>query len=302
MMSNMPIAAASANTKKRKKSKKNSQVKEIWRRLKKNRSAMVGLVVLIIFALAAIFADFIVPYEKAIEQNGQIRLQPPSADHWFGTDHFGRDTFARIIHGSRISLSIGFISVFLSLIVGGLLGAAAGYYGGSIDNIIMRIMDVFMCIPAILLALAIVAALGTSMQNLLIAIIISNVPSFTRLIRSVILTVVENDFIEAARSYGAKDMRIILKYILPNAMGPIIVQATMGIAGMILSAAGLSYLGMGVQPPDPEWGAMLSEAKDFMRTAPYLLYFPGFSILISALCFNLLGDGLRDALDPKLRD
>lgn len=206
MMSNMPTAAASANTKKRKKSKKNSQVKEIWRRLKKNRSAMVGLVVLIIFALAAIFADFIVPYEKAIEQNGQIRLQPPSADHWFGTDHFGRDTFARIIHGSRISLSIGFISVFLSLIVGGLLGAAAGYYGGSIDNIIMRIMDVFMCIPAILLALAIVAALGTSMQNLLIAIIISNVPSFTRLIRSVILTVVENDFIEAARSYGAKDM------------------------------------------------------------------------------------------------
>lgn len=302
MMSNMPTAAASANTKKRKKSKKNSQVKEIWRRLKKNRSAMVGLVVLIIFALAAIFADFIVPYEKAIEQNGQIRLQPPSADHWFGTDHFGRDTFARIIHGSRISLSIGFISVFLSLIVGGLLGAAAGYYGGSIDNIIMRIMDVFMCIPAILLALAIVAALGTSMQNLLIAIIISNVPSFTRLIRSVILTVVENDFIEAARSYGAKDMRIILKYILPNAMGPIIVQATMGIAGMILSAAGLSYLGMGVQPPDPEWGAMLSEAKDFMRTAPYLLYFPGFSILISSLCFNLLGDGLRDALDPKLRD
>ena len=291
-----------AKTKVRGKSKKNSQVKEIWRRLKKNKSAMVGLTILVIFALLAIFADVIVPYEKAIEQNGAVRLQGPSAEHWFGTDAFGRDTFARILHGSRVSLSIGFATIGISLVIGGFLGAAAGYYGGKIDNLIMRIMDVFMCIPAILLALAIVAALGAGMRNLLIAITIANVPSFVRLIRSVILTVVENDFIEAARSYGAKDMRIIVKYILPNAMGPIIVQATMGIAGMILSAAGLSYMGMGIQPPAPEWGAMLSEARDYMRTSPYLLYFPGFAILISALCFNLLGDGLRDALDPKLKD
>lgn len=284
------------------KSKKNSQLKEIWRRFKKNKSAMVGLVVLLLFALIAIFANLIVPYEKAIEQNGAIRLQAPSAEHWFGTDAFGRDTFARILHGSRVSLSIGFAAVGISLIVGGLLGAAAGYYGGAIDNIIMRIMDVFMCIPGILLALAIVAALGTGMRNLLIAIAISSVPSFVRLIRSVILTVVENDYIEAARSYGAKDFRIIVKYILPNAMGPIIIQATMGIASTILSAAGLSYMGMGIQPPAPEWGAMLSEARDYMRTTPHLLYFPGFAILISALCFNLVGDGLRDALDPKLKD
>ena len=298
----MSNASAAAKTPIRGKSKKNSQLKEIWRRFRKNKSAMVGLVVLLLFALIAIFADLIVPYEKAIEQNGAIRLQAPSSEHLFGTDAFGRDTFARILHGSRVSLSIGFAAVGISLIVGGLLGAAAGYYGGAIDNIIMRIMDVFMCIPGILLALAIVAALGTGMRNLLIAIAISSVPSFVRLIRSVILTVVENDYIEAARSYGAKDFRIIVKYILPNAMGPIIVQATMGIAGTILSAAGLSYMGKGIQPPSPEWGAMLSEARDYMRTTPHLLYFPGFAILISALCFNLVGDGLRDALDPKLKD
>ncbi|HIU44330.1 MAG TPA: ABC transporter permease [Candidatus Ventrousia excrementavium] len=294
--------AAAAKTQSRKKSKKNSQLKEVWRRFRKNKSAMVGLVILVIFALAAIFADLIVPYERAIEQNGSVRLQGPSSEHWFGTDAFGRDTFARIIHGSRVSLSIGFAAVGISLIIGGFLGAAAGYYGGRTDNIIMRIMDVFTCVPGILLALAIVAALGSSMTNLLIAITIANIPGFVRLVRSSILTVVENDFIEAARSYGAKDFRIIVKYILPNAMGPIIVQATMGIAGMILSASGLSYMGMGIQPPRPEWGAMLSEAKDYMRTAPYLLLFPGFAILISALCFNLVGDGLRDALDPKLKD
>ena len=297
-MSN-PVAAKTST---HKKSKKNSQLKEIWRRYKKNKSAMVGLVVLVIFALVAIFADVIVPYEKAIEQNGAVRLQGPNAEHWFGTDAFGRDTFARIVHGSRVSLSIGFAAVGISLIVGGFLGAAAGYYGGKTDNLIMRIMDVFTCVPGILLALAIVAALGSSMRNLLIAITIASIPGFVRLVRSSILTVVENDFIEAARSYGAKDFRIIAKYILPNAMGPIIVQATMGIAGMILSASGLSYMGMGIQPPSPEWGAMLSEAKDYMRVAPYLLYFPGFAILISALCFNLVGDGLRDALDPKLKD
>lgn len=294
--------SVAVKTNSRKKSKKNSQLKEVWRRYKKNKSAMVGLIILLLFAIVAICADLVVPYEKAIEQNGAVRLQGPSAEHWFGTDAFGCDTFARIVHGSRVSLSIGFAAVGISLIVGGFLGAAAGYYGGKTDNLIMRIMDVFTCVPGILLALAIVAALGSSMRNLLIAITIASIPGFVRLVRSSILTVVENDFIEAARSYGAKDFRIIAKYILPNAMGPIIVQATMGIAGMILSASGLSYMGMGIQPPSPEWGAMLSEAKDYMRVAPYLLYFPGFAILISALCFNLVGDGLRDALDPKLKD
>ena len=297
-MSNTAAAKAHSG----KKSKKNSQLKEVWRRFRKNKSAMVGLIILILFALCAIFADLIVPYERGIDQDGSVRLQGPSAEHWFGTDAFGRDTFARVVHGSRVSLSIGFAAVGISLILGGFLGAAAGYYGGRADNIIMRIMDVFTCVPGILLALAIVAALGSSMTNLLIAVTISSIPGFVRLVRSSILTVVENDFIEAARSYGAKDFRIITKYILPNAIGPIIVQATMGIAGMILSASGLSYMGMGIQPPRPEWGAMLSEAKDYMRTDPHLLLFPGFAILISALCFNLVGDGLRDALDPKLKD
>ena len=283
-------------------SKKSSQMKEIWRRFKKNKTAMLGLYILIITILVAIFADIITPYQKAILQVGKERLQVPSAAHWFGTDGFGRDLFARVVHGSRYSLLIGVSTSIIALVLGGLLGAAAGYYGGKVDNFIMRIMDVFMCIPPILLALAIVAALGPSLQNLLIAITISAMPDKTRLIRSTIFTVAEQDFVEAAQSYGAKDIRIIIKYILPNAIGPVIVSTTMGIASMILSAAGLSYLGMGVQPPAPEWGSMLSEARQYMRQAAYLLYFPGVAILLSALSFNLVGDGLRDALDPKLKD
>ena len=250
----------------------------------------------------AVFADLIVPYELGIKVDGSIRLQPPSSEHWFGTDNLGRDVFSRIVHGSRVSLTIGIATTLISVVIGGFLGAAAGYYGGKADNIIMRLVDIFMCIPSILLALAIVAALGPGLRNLLIAITISYVPVFTRMVRAVILNVVDQDFVEAARAYGASDMRIILKYIAPNAMGPIIVQCTMGIAGMILSAASLSYIGMGIQPPEPEWGAMLSDAREFMRTAPYLIYFAGFSILLAALAFNLVGDGLRDALDPKLKD
>ena len=197
---------------------------------------------------------------------------------------------------------IGLSTTVFSLVVGGLLGAAAGYYGGKVDDIIMRACDIVMSIPGILLALAIIAALGASTINLLIAITISSVPGSVRLVRSTILTVVEQDFIEAARSYGSSDMRIIVKYILPNAIGPIIVSTTMSIASMILSAAGLSFIGMGIQPPQPEWGAMLSEARQYMTTSPYMLYFPGIAIVMTALSLNLIGDGLRDALDPKLKD
>jgi len=284
------------------KSKKKSKIKEIWRRMKKNKPAMVGLAVLLVFAFCAICADFIVPYKTAVSQNAKMRLNRPGNGYIFGTDAYGRDVFARVIHGSRISLTIGLFTTFFSVIIGGFLGACAAYYGGKTDNIIMRIMDTLTCIPAILLALAIIAALNANMQNLLIAITIASVPGFTRLIRSVILTVAEQDYIEAAKSYCTGDFRIILKYILPNAMGPIIVQATMSIADMILAAAGLSFIGMGVQPPTPEWGAMLSEAREYMRTAPYLLFFPGACILLSALSLNLIGDGLRDALDPKLKN
>lgn len=283
------------------KSKKNNQMKEIWRRFRKSKTAMLGLILLAFVLLIAIFADLIVPYSQAVEQ-GAVRLQGPSAEHWFGTDELGRDVFARVVHGSRYSLWIGVSTSILSLIIGGLLGAAAGYYGKTIDNVIMRVTDVVMTVPPILLSLAVVAALGANLRNLLIAITVSCVPSMVRMVRSVVLTVVDQDYIEAAKSYGSSDMRIILRYVIPNALGPIIVTTTMNVAAMILSAAGLSFLGMGVQPPSPEWGALLSDARQFMFSAPYLLYFPGVFIVIAALSFNLAGDGLRDALDPKLKN
>ncbi len=286
----------------KKTSKKNSQVKEIWRRFKKSKTAMLGLVLLVFILLIAIFADLIVPYQEAITQDPANRLQGPSAEHWFGTDEIGRDLFARIVHGSRYSLLIGISTSIFALLIGGLRGAAAGYYGKTVDNVIMRLVDVVMTVPPILLSLAVVAALGANLRNLLIAITISCVPSMVRMVRSVVLTVIDNDYIEAARSYGGSDLRIILKYVIPNALGPIIVTTTMNVSSMILSASGLSFLGMGVQPPAPEWGALLSDARQYMFNAPYLLYIPGIFIVLAALCFNLAGDGLRDALDPKLKD
>ena len=289
------------NEKRNRKSKKTNQMKEIWRRVRKSKTAMLGLCLLIFVLCIAIFADVITPYENAISQSAN-RLDGPSAAHIFGTDELGRDLFARIVHGSRYSLLIGVSTSVLALVIGGLLGAIAAYYGGWVDNIIMRLTDVVMTVPPILLSLAVVAALGGSLRNLLIAITISCVPSMLRLVRSVVLGVVDEDYIEAARSYGASDMRIILKYVIPNALGPIIVTTTMNVANMILSAAGLSFLSLGVQPPAPEWGALLSDAKTYMFTAPHLLYIPGIFIVIAALSFNLAGDGLRDALDPKLKD
>ena len=289
------------NEKRNRKSKKTNQMKEIWRRFRKSKTAMLGLCLLIFVLCIAIFADVITPYENAISQSAN-RLDGPSAAHIFGTDELGRDLFARIVHGSRYSLLIGVSTSVLALVIGGLLGAIAAYYGGWVDSIIMRLTDVVMTVPPILLSLAVVAALGGSLRSLLIAITISCVPSMLRLVRSVVLGVVDEDYIEAARSYGASDMRIILKYVIPNALGPIIVTTTMNVANMILSAAGLSFLSLGVQPPAPEWGALLSDAKTYMFTAPHLLYIPGIFIVIAALSFNLAGDGLRDALDPKLKD
>ena len=284
------------------KSKRNSQIKEIWRRYKKSKIAMLGLVLLIFVLAIEIFADIIVPYEEAITQDPANRLQGPSGEHWFGTDELGRDVFARVVHGSRYSLWIGVSTSIFSLIIGGLLGAVAGYYGKTIDNVIMRLTDVVMTVPPILLSLAVVAALGANLTNLLIAITVSCIPNMVRMVRSTVLTVIDNDYIEAAKSYGSSDMRVILRYVIPNALGPIIVTTTMNVAAMILSASGLSFLGMGVQPPSPEWGALLSDARQYMFNAPYLLYFPGLFIVIAALSFNLAGDGLRDALDPKLKN
>ena len=282
--------------------KKKNKFAEVWKRLCKNTGAVIGMVIILIFVLGAVFANLIRPYDLVIRQEAAIRLDPPSAEHWFGTDAYGRDVFARVLYGSRISLAIGFFTAAFSLIFGGILGAAGAYYGGQVDNIIMRVMDMFTAIPGTLLALAIVAALGTSMVNLLIAITISSIPGFVRLIRSTVLTVVESDYVEAARACGTGDARIILRHILPNAIGPIIVQTTTSISDMILTASGLSFIGMGVQAPTPEWGAMISEAREFYRQKPYLVIFPGVCIILTALSFNLIGDGLRDALDPRLRD
>lgn len=283
--------------------KKQSQWKEVWRRLKKNRSAMAGLAVIIMICMVALFADVLADYEaQAITQHVSERLQKPSAEHWFGTDEFGRDIFARCVHGSRVSLMMGLLSTVLSFSLGLLLGAIAGYYGGMVDSVIMRIMDMLLCIPSILLALVIVAALGTSIPNLLLAITIGNAPSFARMIRASIITVANQEYVDAARICGTRDSRIVLRHIIPNTMGPIIVQATMSVAGCITATAGLSFVGMGIQAPRPEWGAMLSSGREFMRYYPHLVIIPGMFIVITALAINLFGDGLRDAMDPRLKD
>ncbi len=281
---------------------KKSQRAEIWRRFKKNRLAVFGLVLFVFIVLVVIFADFIVDYEVAVTQVASERLQSPSLKHFFGTDNFGRDLFARVVHGSRNSLLIGFGSVVIGVTIGGLLGAVCGYTGGTFDAIMMRILDSIMCIPTVMMALAIVAALGTSLENVLLAMTISSVPRYCRIIRSSVLTVTGQTYIEAAHSCGTSNIRIIMKHVLPNAIGPIIVEATMAVGTAIISAAGISFVGMGIQPPAPEWGAMLSEAKNYMMLYPYMVVFPGLAIGITALSMNLMGDGLRDALDPKLKD
>jgi peptide/nickel transport system permease protein len=282
--------------------KRPSRLKEVWRRLKKNKVAMMGLVLLIVILFVLIFANFIVPYDKAISQDVVNRLQKPSAEHWFGTDGLGRDEFARIIHGARNSMSIGIIATLGALVIGGMLGTIGAYCGGKIDNIIMRLNDVMVAIPVILLALVIVSALGASLLNLIIAISVARVPYFIRVIRSSVLGIVDQEYVEAAKAGGVSDITIIFRHIIPNAVGTIIVQTTMSISFLILQAATLSFLGMGIQAPAPEWGYMLSEAKEFARSSGYLLLFPGVCICMAALAFNLLGDGLRDALDPRLKN
>lgn len=300
-MLSMVNAAASEETA-AKKFKKKSQAAEVWKRMKRNKMAMVGLGIFTVIVLCTIFADVIVPYHAALDQDIAQRLLTPSKTHWFGTDNYGRDIFARIIHATRNSLVMGIGAVVVGVTLGGILGATAGYYGGKVDAVIMRIVDTIMCIPFMLLALAIVAALGAGLVNVLIALVLSMIPSYTRVIRSAILTVVGMDYIEAAKSCGTSDRTILLHHILPNAIGPIIVQATMSVGTMIIWAASMSFLGMGVQPPTPEWGSMLSEGKDYILTSPHLVLFPGLAIALTALSLNLMGDGLRDALDPRLKD
>ncbi len=287
----------------KKKYKKRSQIKSIMFRYRKNKLAMIGVLMLVIMIIIAICADFIVDYETdAVKQNMKERLQTPNSLHKFGTDEYGRDIFARIIFGARISLFVGVVTIALSLTGGAIIGATAGYYGGRIDNVLMRIMDVFLAIPSILLAISIVAALGAGVFNLLLAMSISQVPRFARIVRSSILTIKDQEFIEAARACGTKNSRIIIKHIIPNAIGPIIVQATLTMASTILTISSLSFIGLGIQAPTPEWGSMLSDGKGQMRYYPHLVIIPGIAIMIAVMSLNLIGDGLRDALDPRLKN
>jgi len=231
------------------KNKKQSQWAEVFRMLKKNRMAMLGLIILIVLVLLALFADLIANYDAVvIKQNLTERLMPPSGKHWLGTDEFGRDIFARLIHGARVSLKVGILAISISVVVGGILGAISGYFGGVIDNVIMRVVDIFLAVPSILLAIAIVSALGPSMLNLMISISVSYVPNFARIVRASVLSIRDQEFIEAAKAIGASNSRIIMKHIIPNSLAPVIVQGTLGVAGAILSTAGLSFIGLGIQP------------------------------------------------------
>lgn len=287
----------------KKKTKRKSFFSDVWGRLKKNKMAVAGLIILVIIMLAAALADVFFDYDaQAISQNASLRLQPPSGEHWLGTDEVGRDILARIVYGARVSLPVAAATILFAAILGGALGAVAGYGSKRVDNIIMRIMDMFLAIPSTLLAIAIVAALGDSIENMMIAITISNIPPFARIVRASVITIRNEEYIEAARAIGANDKRIILRHIIPNAMAPIIVQATMCVAGSILSIASLSFLGLGIQPPTPEWGSMLSNGRQYIRVAWWVCTFPGIAIMLSILSLNLLGDGLRDALDPKLKN
>ena len=281
--------------------KKRSQLKEVWRRFCRNKQAMIGLAMLFLLIFAAVFANVIAPYDP-VEQNLLIRLQGPSAAHWFGTDELGRDIFSRILYGARISLTVGLIAVSISCVAGCALGAIAGYYGGILDTVIMRISDIMMAIPSILLNISIVAALGTGLQNVMIAIGISSVPAYCRIMRASLLSLKNQEFVDASRVAGSTDFYIIMHHIIPNSLAPLIVQATLKIGGAILSCASMSFIGLGIVPPTPEWGAMLSTGRDFLRDAPHLTAFPGLAIMFAVFSMNLIGDGLRDALDPKTKE
>lgn len=270
----------------------------LWRRLRKNRLAVGGGVLLVLFLLTAAAAPWIAPHDP-LAQDLYGRLSPPSAKNWFGTDDFGRDILSRVLHGARVSLRVGVAAVALALVVGTAVGLTAGYWGGLLDNVLMRLMDLMLAFPSILLAIVVVAVLGPSLNNAMLAVGIVSIPQYARLVRASVLSIREQDYVTAARALGAGDARIILTAILPNCVAPLTVQSTLGMAGAILDAAGLSFLGLGAQPPTPEWGAMLSGGRDFILSAPWVLTFPGLAILLTVLAFNLLGDGLRDALDPK---
>lgn len=273
----------------------------VLRRLARNRLAMLGLAIIAIFVALAVLAPWIAPHDP-LRSSFAKRLQPPSAEHWLGTDELGRDMFSRLLYGARISLRIGLISVFIGTVIGVPLGAISAYYGGWVDLIVQRVIDVMLAFPGILLAIVLVSTLGVGLENVMIAVGIVSVPVYTRLVRGSALALKRKDFVEAARAAGARDLVIIARHILPNCVAPVIVQSTLQVGSSILWAAGLGFLGLGAQPPTPEWGTILSRGRQYLLVAPHITTATGLSIMLVVLGFNLLGDGLRDALDPRMQE
>jgi peptide/nickel transport system permease protein len=279
---------------------RSSRWRDFRRRMWRSKGAMIGLVIVVILAAVALSAQFIAPYPPNKVNVGGF-LDKPSMTHLFGTDQFGRDIFSRVLFGSRVSLTVGFISVGIASIFGVVVGLIAGYYGGWVDDLLMRFVDIMLAFPGILLALAIVSLLGPSLRNLMIAVGISSVPTYARLTRGSVLSAREHLYVTAAHSVGVQNRRILIRHILPNVVAPIIVAATLGVGTSILWAAALSFLGLGSQPPEPEWGRMLSEGRGYLRDQWWISTFPGLAIMFTVLGVNMFGDGLRDALDPRLK-
>ena len=283
----------------RDKNQHHSMVGEVWHQFKKNRNAVIGLIVLCIFIIIAVFAPVIAPYGYDDQDAAHTKIAP-CREYPFGTDNLGRDVLSRIIHGSRYSLMIGFLAVTISIIAGGILGVLAAFYP-KLDNIIMRTMDLFMAIPQMLLAMCIVAALGSSLFNLMLAVGLSSTPQFARVVRASVLSTRGQEYVEAARAIGGSDFNVIVRHIIPNSLAPLIVQATLSMARAIISASALSFLGFGIQAPKPEWGAMLSAGRKYIRQCWWLTVIPGLAIMVVVYALNVVGDGLRDSLDPRLK-
>lgn len=281
--------------------KKESLGRITLRRLSKDRMARIGFCIMVVLILASVFSGVIAPYDYT-KMDLTNRFQKPSLEHLFGTDEMGRDIFSRMLIGSRYSLSIGVITVAISATVGIIIGSLCGYYGGVVDTVVMRIIDIFQAVPNLVLAIAIGAAMGPGFGNCILALSISGIPGYVRMTRASVMNIRKMEFLEAADAINCTDLRIIFRHVLPNAISPMIVQMTMGIAGGIISASSLSFVGLGVQPPEPEWGALLSAGRSYIRDYPYLTMCPGLTIMITVLALNMIGDALRDALDPKLKD
>lgn len=281
---------------------KNSLNHQIIRRFFRNKAALLGLIYMVVLLFAAVFADKLFDYDTIVIRNNiSERLIPPCAAHWFGTDDLGRDIFARVVHGARLSLTISFSAVALALVVGGIIGLFAAYYGGFVDELLMRLTDIFIAVPTTLMCIILVAALGSSSLNLILALGLASMPTFARVVRSAVLTVRDEEYITSARALGARDSEIVTKHVLPNCMGPILVQTTLRIASAIYNTSALSFLGLGIAQPAPEWGGMLSAGRNYIRTASYISLIPGLAIMLTVLALNLMGDGIRDAIDPKFK-